>query len=190
MFRHIMLFTMATLLAATTNAGAQGAPTVPAGLEAPAGVSPYLTLHAEGTQNYMCTVGPGGFAWTFYGPQATLFHDSASQVATHFLAPNVDEGGTPRAAWQHSVDSSAIWAASIASSTDPAFVASGAIPWLLLKVVGDETGPTGGTFFTGTTHIQRVNTAGGAAPATGCKTANDVGRKALVAYRTDYVFYR
>ena len=43
---------------------------------------------------------------------------------------------------------------------------------------------------TATTYIQRVNTAGGIAPVTGCKSAKDTGKKALVHYKTDYVFYR
>ena len=66
----------------------------------------------------------------------------------------------------------------------------GAIPWLLLRVVGDDPGPGGGTFFSGTTFIQRINTAGGKAPVTGCKNAGDIGKKALVPYSTDYVFHR
>ncbi|BCS32600.1 hypothetical protein TBR22_A18140 [Luteitalea sp. TBR-22] len=189
MFRHIIPFAAATLLA-TAVVHAQPPAGVPAGLEPPAGVHPYLTLHAEGTQNYMCVLSPTGFGWLFYGPQATLTGADEAQVATHFLSPNPDQQGAARPTWQHSGDTSAIWAAAIASSTDPAFVAPGAIPWLLLAVVGDEAGPGGGTFFPGTTHIQRVNTAGGQAPATGCKTARDVGKKALVPYSTDYVFYR
>jgi hypothetical protein len=35
-----------------------------------------------------------------------------------------------------------------------------------------------------------VNTAGGIAPAAGCSAAADVGKKALVPYTTDYIFYR
>jgi hypothetical protein len=41
-----------------------------------------------------------------------------------------------------------------------------------------------------TTWIQRVNTAGGIAPADGCSIAADVGKKILVPYLADYVFYR
>src|SRR5215216_5521720 len=49
-------------------------------------------------------------------------------------------------AWQHSRDTSTVWAkvALDGSSTDPAFVAAGAIPWLLLDVVGVQEGPSGG----------------------------------------------
>lgn len=43
-----------------------------------------------------------------------------------------------------------------------------AIPWLLLEVVGEQDGPTGGHKLTETTFIQRLNTSGGVAPSTGC----------------------
>jgi hypothetical protein len=72
------------------------------------------------------------------GPQATLLHNDARQVMTHFLSANPDEAGTLRATWQHSVDTSAVWARLIVSSSDPGFIAPDAIPWLLLEVVGAE----------------------------------------------------
>ena len=156
----------------------------------PAGVEPFLSLHAEGTQNYVCIVGPSGFAWAFFGPQATLFGDDGQQVTTHMLSANPDESGAARPTWQHSADTSRLWAAPIASSGDPAFVAPGAIPWLLLRIVGDEPGPTGGTTLGGAQFIQRIDTAGGIAPATGCGMASDIGRKALVPYAARYVFFR
>jgi hypothetical protein len=77
----------------------------------------------------------------------------------------------------------------IASSSDPAFVASGAIPWLLLQVVGAQPGPTGGDRLTETTFIQRVHTSGGVAPSTGCVEVTDVGQRAFVPYTADYFFY-
>ena len=177
-------------LAIAPNAAAQVVtpPAVPANLEVPDGTIPYLMAHAEGTQNYVCLPTSSGYTWTFFGPQATLFDDGGQQVTTHFLSPNPAEGGTPRATWQHSGDTSTVWAAAIANSTDSSFVRPGAIPWLLLRVVGSEEG-SGGTL-TATTYIQRVNTAGGIAPVTGCKSAKDTGKKALVPYTTDYVFYR
>src|ERR1700756_1855647 len=57
------------------------------------------------------------------------FNDDDKQVITHFLSPHPLEGGTPRATWQHSRDTSTIWAVMTASSSDPNIVASGAIPW-------------------------------------------------------------
>jgi uncharacterized protein DUF3455 len=184
----ILSFSLALL---DTVASAQVVvPPVPANLNVPSG-QPFLLAKAEGTQNYVCVPSSSSFVWAFYGPQATLFDPaSEQQIITHFLSPNPDEGGALRATWQHSGDTSAVWAAAIASSTDPGYVTPGAIPWLLLQVKGTADGPTGGDALAGTLYIQRVNTAGGAAPVTGCKNAKDVGKKALVPYTTDYVFYR
>jgi hypothetical protein len=165
-------------------------PQVPANLEVPAGQKAFLIAGAGGTQNYVCLPAATGVAWTFFGPQATLFDGEGQQILTHFLSPNPAEGGTPRATWQHSRDTSSVWAAAIASSSDPAFVAPNSIPWLLLQIVGTGAGPGSGDKMTHATYIQRVNTAGGIAPAAGCSLPGDVGKKALVPYTTDYVFYR
>jgi hypothetical protein len=75
-------------------------------------------------------------------------------------------------------------------STDPNFVEAGAIPWLLLKVVGAVEGPDGGSVLTQAAFIQRVNTSGGAAPAGGCGRTTDIGARALVPYGADYFFYK
>ena len=165
-------------------------PPVPANLEVPAGYRAFLMASAEGTQNYICMPTTTGVAWTFLGPQATLFDARQQQVLTHFLSPNPAENGTARAAWRHSKDTSTVWAVAIANSLDEHYVAPGAIPWLLLRVVGAEYGPQFGDRMISTTFIQRVNTAGGSAPAAGCSAPGDVGTRAMVPYTTDYVFYR
>ena len=41
-----------------------------------------------------------------------------------------------------------------------------------------------------TTFIQRLNTAGGLAPSTGCASSSDVGREAFMPYTADYFFYK
>jgi len=164
-------------------------PAVPPGIVVSADHKAFLKAHALGTQNYICLPSESGFAWTFFGPQATLFSRNDQQVATHFLSPNPEEDGEPRATWQHSRDSSTVWAKILRPSDDPAFVAPGAIPWLLLKRMGSQDGPTGGNKLTPTTYIQRINTSGGVEPATGCSGPADVGKKALVPYEADYVFY-
>ena len=170
-------------------------PPVPANLQVPVGNSVYRLGHAIGTQNYVClpcpTTSPActatGFVWTFFGPQATLFDDDDEQIITHFLSPNPVEGGTPRATWQDSRDTSAVWAFAPPANQ---FVVPGAIPWLRLQVVGTQSGPTGGDRLTATTFIQRLDTAGGIAPTTGCSAAAAVGKTALVSYEADYFFYR
>ena len=186
--RLLIVAICAALLPATASAQIIP-PAVPANLEVPDGHQPYLILDAEGTQNYVCLLGPSGFSWTFFGPQATLFGADGQQAATHFLSANIVDG-VARATWQDSDDTAKLWAAAVASSMDPAFVTPGSIPWLLLKVVGEELAQNGGGTFAGTAYIQRVLTAGGTPPMAGCKSAQDVGKKALVPYTTQYVFYR
>ena len=97
-----------------------------------------------------------------------------------------------RATWQHSRDTSTVWGEVKPgnSSSDPAFVAPGAIAWLLVTVVGAQDGPTGSGKLTGTTFIQRLNTSGGVAPSIGCASSSDLGNKAFVPYTADYFFYR
>jgi hypothetical protein len=140
-----------------------------------------------------------GFAWILFTPQATLFTDHDKQVITHFFSPNPFENntnvgvmadGTIRATWQDSRDTSTVWAMAIAASSDAAFVEPGALPWLLLDVVGAQDGPTGGHRLTSTVFIQRLNTTGGIAPSTGCALSTDVGKKASVPYTADYLFYK
>lgn len=166
-------------------------PQVPSNLIVDDGNVPFLQTRAYGTQNYVCLPSPTGVAWKLFGPQATLYPPSAPmQIATHFLSPNPVEQGLPRATWQHAHDGSSVWAKMIQPSTDPNYVAAGAIPWLKLEVVGTADGPVGGSLLAQTTFIQRVNTLGGIAPSTGCSTTAQLGAIALVPYETDYFFYR
>ena len=167
------------------------APPVPDTLRVPMGNKAFRVGHAVGTQSYICQPSGATFAWTFVKPQATLSDDNHEQIVTHFLSTNQFE--TPAAArptWQDSVDTSRVWGKAIANSSDPNFVAGGAIPWLLLQVVGSQPGPTGGTALTATTFLQRLTTSGGVAPSTGCAQSTDVGNTALVPYTADYFFYK
>jgi hypothetical protein len=192
--RRILLITCVMALAVSftvalpqaAHADLVTSPPVPSNIEVPAGNTAFLEDHAVGTQNYICLLS----GWTFFGPQATLFNDLDEQVVTHFLSPNPDEGGTARATWQHSQDTSTVWGVAIASYSNPGFVARGDIPLLLLRVVGAQDGPTGGHTLTATTFIHRLNTSGGVAPSTGCTASSDVGKKAFVPYTADYFFYR
>ena len=187
-------FCTAVTMANPHAARAQTAPpAVPAGIEVPAPNQIFLVGRGVGTQNYVCQPSEslGRVAWTLFTPQANLFNDQADQLTTHFFSPNPDEAGTVvRATWQDSRDTSSVWARAVAVSSDPAFVAPGAIAWVKLEVVGTEPGPTGGTTLTGTTFIQRLNTVGGLAPSTGCAIPTDVGSKAFMPYTADYVFFR
>ena len=161
-------------------------PNVSPSLQVPAENTPFREGAAIGTQDYICLPSSSGFAWTFFGPQATLFNKRNEQIITHFLSPNPFENGTPRATWQDSEDTSKIWGLTVA----PVTVHPDAIPWLLLHVVGGQNGPTGGSKLSATTFVQRVNTVGGVAPSTGCAASEDVGKMALVPYSADYFFYQ
>jgi hypothetical protein len=167
-------------------------PPVPDNIQVPEGNKAFLVGHGVGTQNYICLPSGATFAWTLFTPQATLFKDNEKQVTTHFFSPNPDEDGTVRATWQHSRDTSTVWAkvAEDGTSSDPDFVAPDAIPWLKLEVVGTHDGPTGGHKLRKTTFIQRLNTTGGVAPSTGCTLAEDVGKREFVPYTADYFFYK
>jgi hypothetical protein len=166
-------------------------PNVPTNIRVPAGNKVFLVGHAVGTQQYFCRY-PGTTApWVLFGPQATLYDDDDKQIITHFLSPNPSPNdplgsGTPRPTWQHSKDTSVVWAKKSTESSDSNFVEPGAIPWFLLEVVGDQDGPTDGDKLTATTFIQRLNTSGGVAPSTNCT----LGDQALVDYEADYFFYR
>jgi hypothetical protein len=185
---------------------------VPANIQVPAGNHAFLVGHGVGTQNYVCTPSassPSGVAYTLFTPEATLFGDESKQLITHFFSPSPSEvnanpavvaPGAIRVTWQHSRDTSTVWGRVRPadpnvpgdlgdSSTDPAFVAPGAVAWLKVTATATQDGPTGGDTLTKTTFIQRLNTSGGVAPSTGCAAATDVGHQAFVPYKADYFFY-
>lgn len=185
------LFGLAFTIALPNPARAEElvAPRTPANLRVDAPNVPYLEGHAVGTQNYVCLPSGPGVAWVLFTPEATLFSDDLEQVTTHFFGPNPREHGIIRAAWQHSRDTSIVWARVKEVSTDSNFVAKDAVPWVLLEKAGTQAGPTGGDKLTKTTFVQRVNTIGGVAPSSGCSVPADVGHTAFVPYRADYYFY-
>ena len=210
--RHMLLIACATAVAVafTVSLPQPGhadnvtPPPVPANIQVPAGNTAFLLGHAVGTQNYICrpsSTSTSGVAFTLFTPQATLFTENDKEVTTHFFGPNPFESnadptvvadGMIRAAWQHSRDTSTVWGEVKPgnSSSDSTFVATGAIAWLLITVVGAQDGPTGSGKLTGTTFIQRLKTSGGVAPSMGCASLSDLGNKAFVPYTADYFFYR
>ena len=154
----VCLIITLTLAAPVAVASAQViAPVVPGNLEVPSG-QPFLIAHADGTQGYTCVVSPGGFAWSFFGPQATLFNDGDQQITTHYLSANPDEAGALRATWRHSADTRTCLGRRDREFCGSGVRGAGRHPWLLLRVVGTEEGPTGGATLSGAIYIQRVNT--------------------------------
>jgi hypothetical protein len=147
---------------------------VPEAIRVPAGNFPFLLGRATGTQHYACQPSSTGYAWTLVAPAATLFDHRGRPIMTHFAGPT----------WQAN-DGSAVVGARVADAT----VSKTAIPWLLLRAVSTTPGPRGGDLLTSTTYIQRVNTTGGLAPASGCD-ATTAGATVKVPYTADYFFYR
>jgi hypothetical protein len=189
-----------------TQAAAQKVtlPATPAIITPPAGNSAFLMGHAVGTQGYVCLPTSTGASWTANPsrPEATLFagapgHDV--QIITHFLSPDTNPNEfAPKAlpfgnaTWQSSLDSSKVWGQTlhmIPAGSDASCPNTGAIGCVLLQSIGSEKGPAGGKIMTRTTFIERLNTQGGSAPATGCSVAADVGKQTLVPYTADYYFF-
>ena len=164
---------------------------MPDKLQPPEGNKLFLIGHAFGTQDYVCGASGSGVAFVLTTPEAVLFDNPARRVVNHFFSPNPVEGGTIRATWQSTRDSSVFWgklANAATFLTDPDFVAPDAIAWLLLDRAGVLEG-VGGNTLSAATFVQRVNTVGGLAPSIGCNSPADIGNKAFVPYEADYVFY-
>lgn len=207
---------VAVVVAASAQDNAQGKkeeitfsllpnPVTPAAITPPAGNSAFFVGHAVGTQGYVCLPTSSGASWTVNAarPEATLFTNifgHAVQIVTHFLSPDTNPNafapsplpfGSPT--WQSSFDSSKVWGQtlqSIPAGSDASCPNSGAIVCLLLQAIGSDQGPAGGNSLTKTTFIQRLNTNGGSAPASGCAAPADVGKQTLVPYTADYYFFR
>ena len=168
-------------------------PPVPDRLHVLDGNEAYLIGHAFGSQDYVCAASGSGVAFVLTTPEAVLFDNPAHRVINHFFSPNPVERGTIRATWQSTRNSSVFWGNLVQAATfasDPEFVAQDAIPWLLLSRAGVLEGSGNGDNLAEATFVQRVNTVGGLAPATGCNSPADVGKTAIVPYEADYVFYR
>lgn len=178
-------------------------PPLPDGLApVPAGNKLFLGTHAIGTQNYVCRPSGTGVAYALFTPEATLFGEDGGQAITHNFSPNPFElntdpkvfapGGTIRATWQYR-DTSRVWAkvhTTDSTGSGAVTVDRNSVAWLLLDAVGNQKGPSGGDTLAKTTFVQRLNTHGGLAPATGCSSLSEVGNEAFVPYTADYFFYQ
>lgn len=164
------LWSSAALLGmvACTGAPARVEP-VPVALDPGPTARVLSTLAATGVQVYECraaadTAAPG---WAFVAPDAVLLDAQGRSVGTHGAGP----------VWSGPDGSRVL--GSVRSRVDAPVAAS--IPWLLLS-----TRSTGGAgAFSGVTHIQRLHTEGGIAPAGGCDTRT-LGQRVRVPYRADY----
>jgi hypothetical protein len=161
------------LVLALTACASLPAVKVPGPLEPAADESLSMTVAAKGVQIYECRAGKGVAAeheWAFVAPEAELFDARGNRIGRHGAGPY----------WQAN-DGSRIVGAVKARLDAPV---SNAVPWLLLATKSN--GPDGS--FSKVTSVQRVNTAGGLAPADGCSQAS-VGASARVQYTADYHFF-
>jgi len=167
MFGAALLFLMPVLVY-----GQQSGPAgeVPPQLKVPEGAKLVLHAHAKGDQVYTCKQDGGQYSWTLKAPDAQLFDESGKAVGHHFAGPT----------WQLN-DSSAVVGKVAARSDSPD---RDSVPWLLLTAVDH----SGNGLLTNVTHIQRLNTKGGKAPAAGCD-ASHAGAETRVPYTADYFFY-
>jgi hypothetical protein len=148
---------------------------VPDALKPATGERTAFVRHARGVQIYRCDAADGGAAkWTFVAPEAQLYESATAQtvLGTHGAGPF----------WQDSDGSRTV--GKVKARADAAN-AAGDIPWLLLSTSAE--GAKGR--MSAVTSIQRIKTAGGVAPATGCAAAADVGKQIRVPYLSDYVFF-
>jgi Protein of unknown function (DUF3455) len=161
-----------------------------------------VVVPANGTQDYVCRTNSNGVAaWAFTGPRANLYSHvnqapfNLQKYGTHFNLQGTPQAGTsadgPR--WR-SFDGTQLRGRVMASAPGRT---SGDIPVLLLRAefesfaaLGSDFGrngvPTTKPTWSTITHIQRVNTRGGVAPANGC-TASTLGSIAQVPYSTTYL---
>jgi Protein of unknown function (DUF3455) len=143
---------------------------VPQQLQSPTGEQLLLQVHAKGDQVYACKGDAPQFAWTLKAPDAQLFDKDGKPFGKHFAGPS----------WE-AQDGSRVTGKAVANAPSPD---PDSIPWLLVNIVGHE----GSGVLSRATTIQRLNTKGGKAPATGCD-ASHAGQEVRVPYSADYLFY-
>ena len=166
---------MALLVASAFAGGALVVPPdVPANLRPPSDQVVSLEALASGFQIYECkskSGQPSTYEWTFVGPDAVLVDRSGRLLGKHYAGPT----------WE-SVDGSSVIGEVKARDPGPS---PSSIPLLLLNAKAT----TGAGVFSTTKSVQRLQTAGGAAPTEPCSATN-VKQVAEVPYTATYYFYR
>ena len=172
---------LASAVAATLAACASAPPmpmysqaALPDAVKVPAGHAVVMETVGVGEITYECKAKAamaGEFEWVFVGPKAVLNDRSGKMVGSYYGPP---------ATWQ-AADGSKITGTQLAVAPS----SPGNIPLQLVKA----NAAMGSGAMTGISHIQRVATKGGVAPAMACAAAN-VGQRQVVAYQADYIFYK
>lgn len=181
MFRRTLAIGAATtLLAACSGMKMPGASSssfsqasLPAAVQVPAGHKVAMETVGVGEITYECRekAGMAGqYEWFFAGPDAALNDRGGRRVGRYYGPP---------ATWEHG-DGSKVTGTQVAVA--PA--APGSIALQLVKA----NPAMGQGAMTGVTYIQRVATMGGTPPAMAC-AAESRGRKEIVKYQADYIFW-
>jgi Protein of unknown function (DUF3455) len=155
----------------TLAAFAATEPNVPKDVAVPDRLTLVASVTAKGVQVYKAVEGKSGaLEWTLEGPLADLSDEKGDRVGWHYDGP----------AWEATDGSKVVRDEAEAVKQAPATDPKAAIPWLLVKVkvADDKPGE-----FAGVVYIQRLNTAGGSAPADPPKR---IGTRVGVPYTAVY----
>lgn len=147
---------------------------LPDAVKVPAGHRVALETVGVGEITYECRAKAnmaGAFEWVFVGPKADLNSRTGAKLGSYFGPP---------ATWVAN-DGSKFTGTQVAVSPHTA----GNIPLQLVKA-NPASGPGA---MMDVTFVQRVATQGGVAPALPCDAAG-VGRKEIVKYQADYIFWK
>jgi hypothetical protein len=148
---------------------------IPDSLKVPSNQSLLFKAAAKGVQIYICTAkaeSKTDFEWTLKAPSADLFTDRGVLLGKHYAGPT----------WEWQADGSKVVGAVSAKVNAPQ---KDAIPLLLLKAKSHQ----GQGMLGAVNWIQRLDTLGGKAPATGCDLTHQQA-KVRVPYTANYYFYR
>ncbi|MEC5387491.1 DUF3455 domain-containing protein [Uliginosibacterium sp. H3] len=180
-FSRALTLSPAVVLLAACSSMSGPAPTaskfsqtdLPAPIQVPAGNRVAMETVGTGDITYECrdkANAPGQTEWVFVGPDARLLDRSGKQVGKYYGPP---------ATWE-AADGSKITGTQLAVA--PASPTS--LPYQLVKA----NPAVGSGAMSGVTYIQRVALQGGIAPASPC-TAETKGKKQIVKYQADYIFW-
>jgi Protein of unknown function (DUF3455) len=173
MFKLTLAALIPLALVACSSTATLHAPEAPAKLAVPAGNKLALVLHASGAQVYTCAAKKDDatqFEWALKAPDAKLSDASGAAAGKHYAGPTWEakDGSKVIGKKEQSVDAPG----------------AGDIPWLLLSAKSNE----GAGVFGKVTFVQRLETHGGKAPATGADAAH-AGQELRVDYKATYCFY-
>jgi Protein of unknown function (DUF3455) len=164
------LIVLTTGCVASRHVGLKG---LPGPLKVPDNQVLAIAARGAGVQIYECQASkanPSSYAWMLKAPEAQLRYEAGKELGKHYAGPT----------WEAN-DGSKVVGDVVARVDAPVPTA---IPWLLLRA----TQTSGNGVFSDVQSIQRLHTAGGKPPTTGCSIAY-AGAETRVTYSADYYFY-